>query len=159
MAHNYTGAPTQLSREHVLERLRAWLEDETRAKVGQNLKYDGTARQPRRAAGRIAHDTLLESYVHEAHRNHDLDSLADRHLDRRTIRYTDVAGKRRQADSVRAGGPRIGHALRAEDADVAMDLHRAMYPDIAADEKLAYVYRDIELPFRGCCRRWSAPAC
>ncbi|MCD6682190.1 MAG: DNA polymerase I [Burkholderiaceae bacterium] len=147
MAHNYTGAPAQLSRERVLERMRAWLEDETRAKVGQNLKYDAhvLANHGVRLAG-IAHDTLLESYVLEAHRNHDLDSLADRHLDRRTIRYTDVAGK--GAKQIPFAQVDLESATRyaAEDADVAMHLHRAMYPDIAADEKLSYVYRDIELP-------------
>ena len=147
MAHNYTGAPAQLSRERVLERMRAWLEDETRAKVGQNLKYDThvLANHGVRLAG-IAHDTLLESYVLEAHRNHDLDSLADRHLDRRTIRYTDVAGK--GAKQIPFAQVDLESATRyaAEDADVAMHLHRAMYPDIAADEKLSYVYRDIELP-------------
>jgi DNA polymerase-1 len=147
MAHDYTGAPRQLSREHVLGRLRGWLEDERRAKVGQNLKYDAhvLANYGVRLAG-IAHDTLLESYVLEAHRNHDLDSLADRHLDRRTIRYTDVAGK--GAKQIPFGQVDLESATRyaAEDADVAMHLHRTMYPHIVADEKLAYIYRDIELP-------------
>ncbi len=147
MAHRYTGAPQQLSREHVLERLRGWLEDERRAKVGQNLKYDAhvLANHGVRLAG-IAHDTLLESYVLEAHRNHDLDSLADRHLDRRTIRYTDIAGK--GAKQIGFEQVDIDSATRyaAEDADVAMHLHRTLYPDIAADAKLEYVYREIELP-------------
>ncbi|MDT3679771.1 MAG: DNA polymerase I [Burkholderiaceae bacterium] len=147
MAHDYAGAPTQLSREHVLERMRAWLEAETRAKVGQNLKYDAhvLANHGIRLAG-IAHDTLLESYVLEAHRNHDLDSLADRHLDRHTIRYTDVAGK--GAKQIPFAQVDLESATRyaAEDADVAMHLHRTLYPDIAADPKLEYVYREIELP-------------
>jgi len=147
MAHDYAGAPRQLSREHVLGRMRAWLEDDARAKVGQNLKYDAhvLANHGVRLRG-IAHDTLLESYVLEAHRNHDLDSLADRHLDRRTIRYTDVAGK--GARQIPFAQVDLDAATRyaAEDADVAMHLHRTMYPDIAADGKLEYVYRDIELP-------------
>ncbi len=147
MAHRYTGAPPQLSREHVLGRLRGWLEDEGRAKVGQNLKYDAhvLANHGIRLAG-VAHDTLLESYVLEAHRNHDLDSLADRHLDRRTIRYTDVAGK--GAKQIAFEQVDIESATRygAEDADVAMHLHRTLYPDIAADAKLEYIYRTIELP-------------
>ncbi len=147
MAHDYAGAPRQLSRDHVLARMRAWLEDDTRAKVGQNLKYDAhvLANHDVQLRG-IAHDTLLESYVLEAHRNHDLDSLADRHLDRRTIRYTDVAGK--GARQIPFAQVELEAATRyaAEDADVAMHLHRTMYPHIAADAKLAYVYRDIELP-------------
>ncbi|MCO5100982.1 MAG: DNA polymerase I [Burkholderiaceae bacterium] len=147
MAHDYAGAPRQLSRDHVLARMRAWLEDDTRAKVGQNLKYDAhvLANHGVQLRG-IAHDTLLESYVLEAHRNHDLDSLADRHLDRRTIRYTEVAGK--GARQIPFAQVELEAATRyaAEDADVAMHLHRTMYPHIAADDKLAYVYRDIELP-------------
>src|SRR5690606_4215757 len=147
MAHRYTGAPRQLAREYVLGRLRAWLEDEHRAKVGQNLKYDAhvLANHGVRLAG-IAHDTLLESYVLEAHRNHDLDSLADRHLDRRTIRYTDIAGKGAKQIPFEQVDVESATRYSAEDADVALHLHRTLYPEIAADAKLEYVYREIELP-------------
>ncbi len=147
MAHTYAGAPQQLSREHVLARLRRWLEDENRAKVGQNLKYDAhvLANHGVRLAG-IAHDTLLESYVLEAHRNHDLDSLADRHLDRHTIRYTDVAGKGAKQIPFEQVDLESATRYAAEDADVAMHLHRTLYPAIAAEAKLEHVYRDIEMP-------------
>jgi len=147
VAHRYAGAPAQLAREHVLARLRNWLEDPARAKVGQNLKYDTHVLENHgvRLAG-IAHDTLLESYVLEAHRNHDMDSLAERHLGRRTIAYHQVAGK--GASQIGFEQVPIEQAARyaAEDADVTMHLHRTLYPRIAAHEALERIYREIEIP-------------
>ncbi|MCD6732948.1 MAG: DNA polymerase I [Burkholderiaceae bacterium] len=147
VAHRYAGAPAQLAREHVLARLRSWLEDPARAKVGQNLKYDTHVLENHgiRLAG-IAHDTLLESYVLEAHRNHDMDSLAERHLGRRTIAYHQVAGK--GASQIGFEQVPIDQAARyaAEDADVTMHLHRTLYPRIAAHEALERIYREVEIP-------------
>ncbi|TXL68241.1 DNA polymerase I [Zeimonas arvi] len=147
VAHTYAGAPDQLDRGHVLARLRPWLESPKHHKVGQNLKYDAHVLENFgvKLAG-IAHDTLLQSYVLEAHRSHDMDSLAERHLHRRTIRYDEVTGK---------GASRIGFEqvaverateYAAEDADVTMHLHRALYPRIAEDDRLLEIYRDIEVP-------------
>ena len=147
VAHEYAGAPDQLDRDHVLGRLRAWLESPKHPKVGQNLKYDAHVLENHgvKLAG-IAHDTLLQSYVLEAHRSHDMDSLAERHLHRRTIRYDEVTGK---------GASRIGFEqvaverateYAAEDADVTMHLHRTLYPRIAEDDRLLEIYRDIEVP-------------
>ena len=147
VAHRYTGAPDQLSREYVLQRLRGWLEDPARAKVGQNLKYDMHVLENHgvRLAG-VAHDTLLESYVLEAHRNHDMDSLAERHLGRRTITYQEVAGK--GASQIGFEQVSVERATRyaAEDAEVTMHLHRTLYPRIAENERLDRVYREIEMP-------------
>ncbi|MEB2353352.1 MAG: DNA polymerase I [Burkholderiaceae bacterium] len=147
LAHRYAGVPAQLSREHVLARLRGWLEDPARAKVGQNLKYDAHVLENHgvRLAG-IAHDTLLQSYVLEAHRNHDMDSLAERHLGRRTITYQQVAG--RGASQIGFEQVPIEQAARyaAEDADVTMHLHRTLYPRITAHAALARIYHEIEIP-------------
>jgi DNA polymerase-1 len=147
VAHRYTGAPDQLSREYVLQRLRGWLENPACAKVGQNLKYDMHVLENHgvHLAG-VAYDTLLESYVLEAHRSHDMDSLADRHLGRRTITYQEVAGK--GASQIGFEQVAIERASRyaAEDADVTMHLHRTLYPRIAEDERLDRIYREIEIP-------------
>jgi len=147
VAHRYTGAPQQLAREAVLARMKPWLEDAGRAKLGQNAKYDMhvLANQGVRLAG-VAHDTLLQSYVLESHQRHDMDSLAERHLGLKTITYDDVTGK---------GVGRIGFEqvaverateYAAEDADVTLQLHQALYPQIQSDEKLARIYRDVEMP-------------
>ena len=94
LAHRYAGAPQQLDLEMVLARLKPWLEDPQAKKLGQNLKYDThvLANHGIRLQG-IAHDTLLQSYVLEAHKPHGMDSLAHRHLNYKTVSYEEVAGK------------------------------------------------------------------
>src|SRR5215831_16281679 len=93
LAHRYAGAPAQLSLEAVLARLKPWFENPARLKLGQNVKYDEhvLANHGIALAG-VAHDTMLESYVLESHRSHDLLDLASRHLDLKTIGYSEVAG-------------------------------------------------------------------
>ena len=147
--HRYAGVPDQLPREATLARLAPWLADPGKKKLGQNMKYDEHALANDGLALRgVAHDTLLESYVLEAHKPHDMDSLAWRHLDVKTITYDEMTGK---------GANRIGFAevaldrateYAAEDADVTLRLHQALYPAIAADAKLDHVYTAIELPVR-----------
>jgi len=147
LAHRYAGAPQQLERAAVLARMKPWLEDARRPKLGQNAKYDMhvLANQDIRLAG-VAHDTLLQSYVLESHRPHDMDSLAERHLGLKTITYDEVTGK---------GAGRIGFEqvtverateYSAEDADVTLRLHQALYPQVQAEEKLERIYREVELP-------------
>lgn len=147
VAHRYQDAPPQLSRDLVLQKLRPWLEDDSKLKVGQNLKYDSHifANQGVQLRG-IAHDTLLESYVFESHRSHDMDSLALRHLNRKTITFQEVCGKGAsqicfdQVDIARATD------YAAEDADITLQLHLSMWPHVAADAGLTYIYEKIEVP-------------
>ncbi|MEX0960729.1 MAG: DNA polymerase I [Burkholderiales bacterium] len=147
VGHNYAGAPEQLGRERVLDTLRPWLEDPLRHKVGQNLKYDMHvfANAGVRLAG-VQHDTLLESYVLESHRRHDMDELALRHLDVKTITYDEVTGK--GASRIPFEQVEVARATEyaAEDADVTLQLHQALFPQIADDEKLSNVYLAIEMP-------------
>jgi len=149
VAHRYPGAPDQLPLEQVLARLAPWLADSEKKKVGQNLKYDQhvLANHGLALAG-VEHDTLLESYVLEAHRPHDMDNLAWRHLGVKTIAYAEVTGK---------GSRQIGFdqvalddatAYSAEDADITLQLHRHLHPRIAEDAKLDHVYGAIEMPVR-----------
>ncbi len=147
LAHCYPGAPEQLDLAATLERLRPWLEDASRPKVGQNLKYDChvLANHGIRLAG-IAHDTLLESCVLESHRRHDMDDLALRHLGEKTIAYEEVAG--RGAHQIGFDQVAVDRATEyaAEDADITLRLHHALLPRIAAVPALEHVYRDIEMP-------------
>ena len=154
VGHEYAGAPPQLGCELVLGALRDWLEDPAARKVGQNLKYDAHVLENHgvRLAG-IAHDTLLQSYVLEAHRSHDMDSLAARHLDRRTITYAEVAGKGAQQIPFTQVPVERAVEYAAEDAEVTMHLHRVLFPRIAADPKLAFVYEHIEMPTLGVLQR------
>jgi DNA polymerase-1 len=147
LAHQYAGVPEQLPFAATLERLRPWLESERHQKVGQHLKYDQHvfANHGIRLAG-IAHDTLLQSYVLEAHRNHDMDSLAERHLGRKTLTYTEVCGKGVGQICFDQVALERATEYAAEDAEVTYALHRTLWPRIDDNPRLRYVYDSLELP-------------
>ena len=147
LAHRYPDAPEQISVEAALAKLKPWLGDAAKPKLGQNAKYDMHifANHDVAMCG-IVHDTLLQSYVLESHKPHDMDSMALRHLDATTIKFEDVTGK--GASQIGFDQVDIERATEysAEDADVTLQLHEALYPRIAADEKLSYIYGQIEMP-------------
>ncbi|MBI5437010.1 MAG: DNA polymerase I [Nitrosomonadales bacterium] len=147
LAHHYPGAPDHLKREHALQKLKPWLESAQHKKLGQNLKYDQHifANHGITLAG-IHEDTLLQSYVLESHRPHDMDNLALRHLGVKTISYTEVVGK--GAKQICFDQVDLDTATRyaAEDADITLQLHQALLPQLR--DKLAEVYRNIEMPVR-----------
>jgi DNA polymerase-1 len=148
LAHDYPGTPKQLDRSIVLAALKPLLEDAHKAKVGQHAKYDINVLSNAGITVRgIAHDTMLESYVlNSTASRHDMDTLAKRHLGYDTIHYEDVAGK--GAKQIPFSQVDIDTAARyaAEDADITLRLHQAMWPKLEAEPKLAAVYRDIEIP-------------
>ncbi len=147
LAHRYPGAPDQLPLDATLARFAAWFSNPEKRKIGQNAKYDQHVLANHGIALRgVAHDTLLQSYVLEAHRPHDMDSLAWRHLNVKTIAYADVAGK--GAKQIEFDQVDIDGATRysAEDADITLQLHRYLHARIAGDPKLDHVYSTIELP-------------
>jgi DNA polymerase-1 len=145
--HRYAGAPEQLPLALVLERLKPWLEDARRPKVGQNAKYDMQVlgNYGITLAG-AEHDTLLQSYVLESHKSHDMDNLAERHLQLKTTTYDEVTGKGARRIPFEQVSVERATEYAAEDADVTLRLHRTIFPQIDRDEKLCRVYRDIEVP-------------
>ncbi|MEK7361491.1 MAG: DNA polymerase, partial [Pseudomonadota bacterium] len=149
LAHDYAGAPQQLGVARALALLRPWLEDESKPKLGQNLKYDQhvLANHGVRLRG-VVHDTLLESYVLESHLRHDMGTLAERHLHLETISYDDVTGKGAQRIGFEQVSVERATEYSAEDADVTLRLHQCLYPKVQAEPGLDYVYRQIELPAR-----------
>ncbi len=149
LAHRYPGAPDQLPLDAVLARLAGWFADPARRKLGQNVKYDQhvLANHGLPLAG-VEHDTLLESYVLESHKPHDMDSLAWRHLDVKTITYAEVAGKGAKAIGFDQVDIATATAYSAEDADITLQLHQALHPRVASEPGLARVYATIELPVR-----------
>ncbi|MBV2264749.1 MAG: DNA polymerase I [Thauera sp.] len=154
LAHRAADAPAQLPVDEVLEKLRPWLESDAHAKLGQNLKYDAhvLANHGIRLGG-IVHDTLLESYVLESDKPHDMDSLARRHLGLTTIPYTDVCGK--GAKQIGFDEVDVARATEyaAEDADVTLRLHRQLYPQLQALPQLEALYRELEMPVLGVLQR------
>ena len=147
LAHRYAGAPDQLNREQVLERMRGWLENPAKPKLGQNLKYDMHIFENHgiRLKG-IVHDTLLQSYVFESHKPHDMDTMAMRHLGYTTIPFVDVCGK--GASQICFDQVELGRATEyaAEDSDITLRLHQTMLPHVESDAGLTRIYREIEMP-------------
>jgi len=141
LAHNYPGAPEQLPRDAVLARLQPWLEDASRAKLGQHIKYDRHvfANHGIEVRG-YAHDTMLQSYVLEVHKPHNLASLAERHLGRSGISYEDLCGK--GASQIPFAQVDIERAAEysCEDSDQTLDVHLALWPRLQADDKLRAIY-------------------
>jgi DNA polymerase-1 len=147
VAHRYQDAPEQLSRELVLETLKSWLEDPSKPKLGQNLKYDTHVLANHGIALRgIVHDTLLESYVFESHKPHDLGGLALRHMNRESINFEEVCGK--GASQIGFDQVEIGRAAEysAEDSDLTLQLHHVMLPRVEVSEGMKFVYEKIEIP-------------
>lgn len=148
LAHDYPGAPAQLSREAVLAALKPLLEDPKRPKVGQHAKYDmnilshyGIVVQG------LAHDTMLESYVWNATATrHDMDSLAKKYLGYDTVKYEQVAGKGAKQISFSQVDLDTACRYAAEDADVTLRLHHALWPLLEGEPKLRKVYEAIEIP-------------
>lgn len=147
VAHRGPDLPEQLPIDDVLARLKPWLESADRKKVGQHMKYDAQVLANYDIAlNGIEHDTLLESYVLESHRTHDMDSLALRHLGVKTIKYEDVAGKGAKQIGFDEVALEQAAAYAAEDADITLQLHQALYPQVAREAGLERVYREIEMP-------------
>jgi DNA polymerase-1 len=147
LAHDYPDAPHQLDRDAVLAQLRPWLEDPKALKVGQHVKYDAHVLANHGIAARgFVHDTLLQSYVLEAHLNHSLEKLAERHLHRKGIAYEDVCGKGAhqipfsQVDVDRAA------AYSGEDSEMTLAVHHVLWPQLQADARQRFVYESIEMP-------------
>lgn len=148
VAHDYLDAPQQLDRDWVLEQLKPVLEDESQAKVGQNLKYDASvlARYGIEMKG-IKHDTMLASYVYNSvGGKHDMDSLALRFLQHSCISFEQVAGKGKKQLTFNQIELDQASPYAAEDADVTLRLHNRLFSNIEQDEKLKSVYEDIEMP-------------
>ena len=137
----------QLDRDLVLKRMRSWLESKTHLKVGQNLKYDAHifANYGITLNG-VEFDTLLESYVLESHMPHNMDSLAERHLGMKTIRYEEVCGKGVHQIGFDQVDLKIATDYAAEDADITLRLHLELWPQIQENPGLLYIYENVEMP-------------
>ena len=148
LAHDYPGAPEQLSRDEVLAQLKPLLEDDSKGKLGQHLKYDANVLMNHGISLRgIREDTMLESYVLDATGSrHDLDTLALKYLGQRTIHFEDIAGKGAKQITFNQVPVEQAAPYAAEDAEVTLRLHAALSARLAAEPSLHALYRDLEVP-------------
>jgi len=151
VAHAYPGAPEQLDRDWVFERVRSLLEDADRRKVGHHLKYDRNVllNHGIRLRG-IAYDTMLESYLLDSTASrHDLDSLCQKYLAHTNIKFEDVAGKGAKQVTFDQVALEQATPYAAEDADMTLRLHQLLWPRLAAQASLKTLFEDLELPLLG----------
>ena len=148
LAHDYLDAPNQLDRITVLNTLKPLLEDENRKKVGQNLKYDRSVLLHYGIDLKgIAFDTMLESYVlNSTATRHNMDALAESYLGLQTIKFEDIAGKGAKQLTFNQIALEQAAPYAAEDADITLRLHQALWPQLEQEPKLAVVLRELEMP-------------
>lgn len=148
LRHEYLDAPDQLPVDDVLAVLKPILEDKNILKIGQNLKFDrGIMENEGVELNGIHFDTMLESYVLNSVSNrHDMDTLADKHLNHKTTTFEEIAGKGKGQLTFNQIEVEQATLYAAEDADITLLLHQALYPQIEAIEPLKHVYCDIEIP-------------
>jgi len=147
LAHNYGDAPAQLPLEGVLAQMKPWLEDAAAAKVGQHIKYDTHVLANHGIGVRgYTHDTLLQSYVLEAHLTHGLEKLAERHLGRHGLSYEDLCGK--GANQIPFAQVEVSKAAEysGEDSEMTLAVHQVLWPQLQAEPGLRFVYEKIEMP-------------
>tara|TARA_Y100001935_G_C17311122_1_gene516361 strand:+ start:1931 stop:4642 length:2712 start_codon:yes stop_codon:yes gene_type:complete len=148
LCHDYDNAPEQLDREWALSKLKPLLESHSLGKLGQNLKYDKSvlANYDIELNG-ILFDTMLESYINNSSGGrHDMDSLADRYLNQKTIHYEDIAGKGVKQISFSKVAIEEAGQYAAEDADITLRLHHEIWPEIDKNSRLKKLFNEIELP-------------
>ncbi|MEE9492042.1 MAG: DNA polymerase I [Gammaproteobacteria bacterium] len=148
LTHDYPGAPDQLNRETTLEKLRPWLQDSRQTKLGHHLKYDRNvlANHGIELNG-IGFDTMLESYVLDSTASrHDLDSLANKYLQHRNIKFEDVAGKGAKQLTFNQVGLEEATPYAAEDADICLRLHQVLWPRLNKLPSQMSIFQEIELP-------------
>jgi DNA polymerase-1 len=147
LRHEGPDAPEQLPLDEVLARLKPWFEDELRPKLGQHIKYDTHVLANHGITVRgYRHDTMLESYVLEAHRKHNLGDLALRYVGRAGLSYEDVAGKGAQQIPFAQVAVDRAAQYSCEDSDLTLAVHQALWPQLQAEPGLKDIYERFEMP-------------
>lgn len=148
VAHDYLDAPDQLDRKAVLARLKPLLENPEAHKVGQNLKYDrGVLANYDIELQGIQFDTMLESYaLSSVVGRHDMDTLASRWLGHKTVTFEEIAGKGKNQLTFNQIALEQAAHYAAEDADVTLQLHLKMWPELQKEQGPKEVFEQVEMP-------------
>ena len=147
LAHQYLGVPEQLPLTEVLAKLKPVLENPEIKKIAQNAKFDYSilANYGIKVSG-IAFDTMLESYVLNSTERHDMDSMANRYLNHKTITYDELTKVDKKKVTIDAIEVEKTTQYAAEDADITLQLHEKLWPELEKDQKLTKLFTDIEMP-------------
>ena len=147
LAHQYLGVPDQLPLTEVLAKLKPVLENPEIKKIAQNAKFDYSilANYGIKVSG-IAFDTMLESYVLNSTERHDMDSMANRYLNHKTITYDELTKVDKKKVTIDAIEVEKTTQYAAEDADITLQLHEKLWPELEKDQKLTKLFTDIEMP-------------
>ena len=148
LAHDYEDAPKQLDRDAVLAKFKPLLEQKKNTLVGQHIKYDiNVLRKYGITLSNVAHDTMLQSYVLDSTATrHDMDSLARKYLGVDTVKFEDIAGKGKKQLTFNQVPVEQASHYAAEDADITLQLHLALWPKLSENEQLKTLYQDMEIP-------------
>ncbi len=148
LAHDYDDAPKQLDRDAVLAKFKPLLEQKKNNLVGQHIKYDiNVLRKYDIHLSNVAHDTMLQSYVLDSTATrHDMDSLARKYLGVDTVKFEDIAGKGKKQLTFNQIPIEQASPYAAEDADITLQLHLTLWPQLQENEKLKALYEDVEIP-------------
>ena len=147
IGHVHDANKNQLDLHEVLSILKPWFESDKNAKLAHNLKYDQHILERNGVfLGGVLHDTLLQSYVLEAHRRHDLESLSQRFLNRKGISYDDLTGKGKKRIGFEEVEIDLASKYSCEDSDFTLDLHKTLFAMLSADAALFKIYKEIEIP-------------
>ena len=147
LAHQYLGVPDQLPLTEVLAKLKPVLENPEVKKIAQNAKFDYSilANYGIKVSG-IAFDTMLESYVLNSTERHDMDSMANRYLNHKTITYDELTKVDKKKVTIDAIEVEKTTQYAAEDADITLQLHEKLWPELEKDQELTKLFTDIEMP-------------
>lgn len=146
--HDYEGAPKQLTKEAVLSALKPVLENPGIKKITQNGKYDieVLANAGIHLQG-LAFDTMLESYVQDSTASsHGMEALALKYLGLKTIGFEEIAGKGSKQLTFNQIELAKAAQYAAEDADITLRLHNALWKRISDLPGIKHVFENIEMP-------------
>lgn len=151
VGHDYLNAPKQLSLDEVLSIIEPILLDENIQKISQNLKFNYSVMANYNINLKcMSFDTMLESYVLNSVGGgigrHNMNSLAEKHLDYKTINFEDIAGKGKNQLTFNKISLEKASTYAIEDANVTLLLHKKLWPQLEVEPKLKGIFQQIEIP-------------
>ena len=147
VAHSYLGAPKQLEKKYVLEKLKPILENGKIKKYGQNIKYDLIVlkREGIDLQG-IYFDSMIASYVlNPSKMNHNLGDIALEYLNYKMTPTSELIGKGKKAITMDMVEVERVIPYACADADIVLRLAQIMERELK-DKGLDKLFYEVEMP-------------